>query len=111
MRTSSVENVLARVLKLIAMTTSPYREEARNAAETACRLIREHGLTVVEGAAIEVAKAPPPREASARRRPIHARMKGLCCQCGDRVSPGDKVWWARDQGTQCGACRYVEMNS
>lgn len=37
-----------RVRKLIALSASDNSEEARTAALTACRLIREHGLEVVE---------------------------------------------------------------
>jgi hypothetical protein len=43
-----MSRVIERVTKLVALATSPNENEARNAAYQACRLIREHRLTVVE---------------------------------------------------------------
>lgn len=42
------ENVLDRVRRLVALASSSVEEEARTAAVTACRLIREHGLEISE---------------------------------------------------------------
>jgi len=51
-------SVVERVRKLVALAASPNENEARNAAALACRLIREHGLELVD--ARPPPRAPPP---------------------------------------------------
>jgi hypothetical protein len=43
------DEVLTLVHKLVNLSASPSEEEARTAALAACRLIREHKLTITKG--------------------------------------------------------------
>lgn len=53
-------NVLERVARLVALAASSNEHEARNAAVEACRLIREHRLTISDGAASAPHANPSP---------------------------------------------------
>ena len=103
--------LLSRIQKLIALTASPFLVEARTAAFTACRLIREHGLTVAEPAAIELRRSSPSVEPDTRRRPIPSRFDGRCRICGYRYQVGETVWWVRGQPTICEGCFYEQRHS
>lgn len=81
-------NVLERVGQLIGMTGSSSEEEARTMALTACRLIREHGLVVLEPSDPRLyarrAQMPTPiaAPASSRRGPdlgdlVDAALRGV----------------------------------
>ena len=60
-------SALDRVKRLIALTTSDNPNEARNAAQQACRIIREQGLEVVDPKAAPPPppQPPPPRQQNA----------------------------------------------
>ncbi len=114
-----MSSVLERVRKLIALTSSPNENEARNAAVLAVRLIREHHLvlsvparrtstprgtpraTPARGAAGATpargtAGASMPRAARRARdpaEPIRSPLGGDCPECGGRYRRGETVWW------------------
>jgi hypothetical protein len=101
--------VVEKVCKLIALAGSASTEEARTAAATACKLIREHGLLVVEKT------APAPRPSAPRPGPVYARADDLwgsvlgvdwasvtpcstrlphdtfCSECNVRISAGEPL--------------------
>ena len=104
--TVEVSRVLAKVEKLLAMTSSPHLEEARTSAFMACRLIREHGLQVV---AYRVNPAPepepepqvkpePPQETPSEFIPIRVRHRGYCRHCGQFIAAGDMALWCKGKG-------------
>ena len=57
-------SAIDRVKRLIALTASDNPNEARNAAQQACRIIREQGLEVVDPKAVPPPppSPPPPRQ-------------------------------------------------
>lgn len=97
-------SVLDRFQKLLALAAeSPEREEARTAASLACRLVREHSLTVslptapgtVRTPAAAPAKPKPPDPDVVRGR---AKRDGVCPTCGQDYVIGDKVLYWRGDG-------------
>jgi hypothetical protein len=111
--TSEVSRVLAKIEKLVAMTSSPHLEEARTSAFMACRLIREHGFQVVAysaRASQEAAYQPPPRpepepEPPSEFIPIRVKHKGYCRHCGKSIHVDKMALWCKGKGLLHFACR------
>jgi hypothetical protein len=84
---STSSSVVERVCRLIALADSPYEEEARTAAYQAARLIREHGLHVVD--------AEPAARPARPVRAVHMRSKyrNRCRECGEMIEEGDLIVW------------------
>ncbi len=90
---------LERVRKLVALAASPEREEARTSAVLVCRLIREHGLHVVEEVAPPRAPAPPPKnDPLARPRVIRAKFECKCVECALTIEAGERCAWLKGRG-------------
>jgi uncharacterized protein DUF2786 len=99
-----MKNVLERVQHLIALTSSPNENEARNAAILVVRLIQQHALVISMPAR---ASRPKMRRrqsgASARESPdpterILSPLGGDCVACGRRYRAGDVVYWFASGG-------------
>jgi len=99
-----VADLIDRVQKLIAQSSSPYEEEARTAAKMACDLIRAHALVVGTTHPVAASPPPPPRD---EPEYIHIRTKyeARCRKCGRQAHIGDWVWWRKGGGTLCTSCR------
>jgi hypothetical protein len=113
------DSPLDLVLKLVALATDPgaSEHEARNAAFTACRLIRKHGLLQGSSQYVppepEPVPAPPPRPPPAARpeparhesvrRPgrfMVSKFSGHCKWCHETYAVGDWIYW---RGTGMGS--------
>ncbi len=109
--------VLDRVQKLLALAASPNANEARNAAFLAAKLIREHGLQLVEPATRRPSPIPrktppsrkqtPARKVSSKRgaravtdapKPITSPLGGDCVVCARRYKAGSEVLWSDADG-------------
>jgi hypothetical protein len=112
-----VTTVLEKVRALIARALgTSFEEEARTSALVAVRLMKEHGLELVEGgrAPPPRASAPVPTEPSRERRPtpgtraqrmhIRSRFDGWCRLCGEMFRAGDLIAWARGRGAVHARC-------
>ncbi len=88
--------VVTKVEALIARTASDAAPEARTSAFLACKLIREHGLHVVEA----LPRATPANDAKTTERPrlIRARFASTCCKCGDPILDNEQCAWLRGFG-------------
>jgi len=104
--THEVSRVLAKIEKLVAMTSSPHLEEARTSAFMACRLIRDYGLQVV---AYRVNPAPEPEYQPAPKPepdsesveefiPIRVKNKSYCRSCKKTIEVGDSALWCKGKG-------------
>lgn len=110
--------------KLLALAASPNEHEARNAALLAAKLIREHGLDLVD-------RRPPGKRtpsAAARRATPHdkrtrkssgggrtravadvpvkitAPLGGDCFHCGRRYRGGTEIFWSDSRGGMHADC-------
>ncbi len=79
--------VVDRVRKLIALAGSPNANEGRSAALLACRLIREHQLTLT--AASGDLRPRPPRSRATTGPYRRSAGRGICRECGDPIDDGD----------------------
>jgi hypothetical protein len=97
---------LAKVEKLIALTSSSYSEEARTSAFMACKLIREYNMQVVacgSNTFQEPAYHPPPKsepkpQPPAEFIPIQVKHKGPCRHCGTLIDVGEMAFWCKGKG-------------
>jgi hypothetical protein len=117
--------ILERVRKLLALAASSNPNEARNAAVLAARLIREHGLEVVERPTRRTPAAtrrPTPKErarpsSGSSRRVVDAPTKiksplgGDCAHCGRRYRAGTEVHWSDAVGGIHEACLAAWMKA
>lgn len=85
-----MRDVMNRVQKLLAMSTSPVEEEARTAAHMACKLIIEHGL-------LKPAQSTAADNTRPRRFP--SGYSGVCKHCGEPYAAGEYILWKRGHGT------------
>jgi hypothetical protein len=115
-RQPGAEQALAKVHKLLAMTTSPHVEEARTSAFLACRLIREHGLRVVGQTPPPFPSPSPPWQSTTAAaaataasrdgfRRIQLRHSGYCRVCGKPIAVGQWAAWARGWGVRHTNCQ------
>jgi hypothetical protein len=127
-----VKNVVDRVMQLMALTTSPNDNEARNAAMLAVQLIRKHRLvlslpTSVSGGVPRArTKSDPGRaEGPATRRSrssgrgvkrvadpperIIAPLGGECVECGSRYRADTTIYWFASGGGMHAKC-YEEWS-
>jgi hypothetical protein len=110
--TAEISRVLSKVEKLLAMTSSPYAEEARTSAFMACKLIRDHGLQVVAYSARASQKTsyqPPPGpkpepEPASEFIPIRVKHKGYCRHCGITIYANEMALWCKGKGLLHFAC-------
>jgi hypothetical protein len=111
-------DVVQRVNALIALASSPNRNEAESAAYKACQLIREHKLVVTSSTqALPETSSPAPSgrptykprhhpqpstsaEPSPSTTPTGTKLYGLCRGCGARVSYGEST---------CVSCASVDQ--
>ena len=112
-------DVVQRVNALIALASSPNRNEAESAAYKACQLIREHKLVVTSSTQALPEATPPGRPYKPRHQPTAPRssppggdepspsttptgtkLYGLCRGCGARVSYGESM---------CASCASVDQ--
>jgi len=116
-----MSKLLDQIQKLIALTGSPYEEEARSAAYRACKLIRDNGikLTLEEPVLLPVpAQKPvqkpvhnssqrqytqhrptnhyPPKVGRATR--VMVDFEGHCLACRGPFNCYDTVYWVRGLG-------------
>ena len=73
-------DILARVQKLIALSASPNKHEARNAAYQACKLIREHNLRLTQQGLVKITYASD-IGGDLNLVPWDARRWGICPSC------------------------------
>ena len=98
-----VNALLRRVEHLIALSSSPNENEARNAAVLAVRLIRKHGL-VISSPASRPSGRTPSRPGSGGRRAadaverIRSPLGGECLHCHSRYAAGGEVYWLASGG-------------
>jgi len=109
--------VLDRVKKLLALAASPNEHEARTAALLAAKLIREHGLELVDRRPARktppaTRRATPTTEKRARKSSgggrtravadvpsrITSPLGGDCCHCGRRYRAGAEIYWFDSRG-------------
>jgi uncharacterized protein DUF2786 len=98
---------LDKVHKLIALSSSPYEEEARTAAIMACRLIREHGFVVISAGSKNAKQQNreeyqddyrKTREDNPEWRFIFAKFGGRCKVCHKYYDVDDPVYWKKGAG-------------
>jgi hypothetical protein len=122
-----VKNVVERVLQLMALTTSPNDNEARNAAMLAVQLIRKHRLVLTlpvspaGGVPRARTKSDPGRAsdpATRRSRSSGRRVKrvadppekivaplgGECVECGSRYRADTTIYWFASGGGMHAKC-------
>jgi hypothetical protein len=98
--------VLDRIAALIALASSPEKEEARSAAHKACAMMREYGAVIAfeeDGALVSrpVAVRAPDSRAGARRTPEHKTVIVFrCSHCGRRLPRA---------GAPCQACEQLKV--
>ena len=102
MPSRSMQPVLQRVQHLIALSSSPNENEARNAAVLAVRLIRGHSLVVSAPARKPSGHATKRASSGARRgadamEKIRSPLGGECVSCHLRYRAGAEVYWARER--------------
>lgn len=104
-------DVLQKVQALLALTTSPNIDEARNAALAAVRLIRQHGLVITSPAPHTGTSFPAPTfRARSRKngnsgwRRIKSKYAGSCRWCKQTIEPNTTIYWSRDAGAYHCAC-------
>jgi hypothetical protein len=98
--------VLAKVKKLIALTSSSFSEEARTSAFMACKLIREHNMQVIACSLnidqdFECRPPPDPKpkaQSPAEFIPIKVKHKGFCRHCGTLIDVGEMAFWCKGKG-------------
>ncbi len=104
-------NVLERVMKLIALASSPVEEEARTSAWLACKMIRENGLKLVERlppprttwTPPPYRPPPPPPRPSPKdndERVITSKFEGWCRECRSVIEVGQKIRWKKGEGAR-----------
>ena len=113
-----MSTVLDRVKKLLALAASPNEHEARTAALLAAKLIREHGLELVDRrpaarkTPAATRRATPATERRARKSSGGGRTRavvdvpsrivsplgGDCCHCGRRYRAGADIYWFDSRG-------------
>lgn len=97
-----MQTPLDKVHKLIALSSSPYEEEARTAAIMACRLIREHGFIVItagsDRAEEETKGSYHQRDAPPDWMLIFAKYGGRCKVCHKYYDVDDPVYWKKGGG-------------
>lgn len=122
--------VLERVKKLLALATSPNEHEARTAALLAAKLIREHGLELVDRRSTArktppaTRRATPPekrtRKSSAGGRTraaaeapsrITSPLGGDCWHCSKRYRAGSEIYWFDARGGMHPECFDVWMRA
>lgn len=112
-------DVLVKIRALLALTTSPNVDEARNAALVAARLIREHGIILTNPAASVGMTFPPPQiritvtkkttpapvadDADEWQR-IKAKYEGFCKWCGKTIRKNSSIRWCPGKGAMHLAC-------
>jgi|GEM_PF-2759213 len=99
----AANQTVEKVRRLIALTSSPEREEARTSADIACRLIREHRLHVVADVPRAVPPPPPPprpRQSEPMERPrlIRSRFETQCKECRLTIEVGELCAWLKGRG-------------
>ncbi len=97
--------VLERVGHLLALSSSPNENEARNAAVLAVRLIREHRLVVSMPRATPTPgkKKTPGSKRGVRKvadppERITSPLGGECIACGTHYRAGQHVFWFASGG-------------
>jgi hypothetical protein len=100
--TKPVEKINALIARALSTT---YPEEARTSAFVAVKLIRDHGVELVE-----VVAKPTPTSAL-ERVVIRSRYAGTCRACGARYVEGDLVAWAPRRGAVHPRCTRQESTS
>jgi hypothetical protein len=95
-----VSSVLERIKRLIALSSSPNENEARNAALIAVQLIQEHRLVLSMPPGTSGLKTPRRRPSSGAKRAvadpaerIRSPLGGECKACGGRYRTGQTVYW------------------
>lgn len=93
-----------KVRRLIALTNSPEREEARTSATLACQLINKYGLHVVADLPRIVPPPPPAAPATratdtmSRPRVIRSRYESTCIECKLTIAVGEPCAWLKGRG-------------
>ena len=96
-------DVVETVEQLVALSSSPYEEEARSAAFKACQLMRQHGLVVMRPGP----PPPPPLEDEGDEGgmiAITSKFDGRCKGCGRTYHVGAPLRWTPSRGCLCLAC-------
>jgi hypothetical protein len=115
----------ARIRQLIALSASPFEEEARTSAFLACKALREDGRFLIgqevdearaEAAALKerlrtVETARPRKKKRAEPDPakpdpnrgcwFKSNYNNSCKFCCSKYSIGDRVYWVRGLGSFC----------
>ncbi len=124
---------LEKVVKLLALATSPNENEARTSAFLAAKLIRENKIVLLapDDARLFGRGSPPPSYSHARPPPpppppkepppppprrnstefpvrINAKFGGFCRVCLLRYEEGDRIYWMRGDGCSHLACGWPE---
>ena len=125
-------DVAEKVMGLVGLAGSDNQNEARNAAWSACKLIRRHGLRFGAGGDTGKVRSLEQevyalRQANRRLedqlresrnsssdddepeyRCFDSRYMGRCTVCGKRYAKGDPIWWARGKGAMHDKCYRPE---
>jgi hypothetical protein len=99
-------SIADRIEKLVMLASSPNENEARTAAVIACKLIREHGLLVVDREPVQ-----PRVVLDDERIIIRSRYLGRCAECACRINVGDSCAWARGRSVLCVGCHREERQA
>lgn len=108
-----------KIMRLVALASSPNEHEARTAAWMACKAIREGGLVLVPVESARQRPPPPPPRPEPPPRPNYAdakakatarklivlQFKGWCRTCRQDIPAGAEAWWAKGDGCVCTRCQ------
>jgi len=108
-RTAEVESmstkILERIAALIALTESPFSEEARTSAVLACKLIREHKIEMMMPGTLKIFESQKEDfdfdfgNPMQRRVRLRSKYMGRCRECGSFYKIGEWVMWAKGEGS------------
>jgi hypothetical protein len=92
-------DIVSKVEKLVAMSSSPHLEEARTSSYIACKLIRDYGLKIVFASKFDEKANSNQNDSSLDSfRPIKVKHKGYCIHCGKDILAGERALWRKGDG-------------
>lgn len=114
-----MEDPVATFKRLLALTTSPNEDEARNAALSACKIILKFNLTLVMPAPnlgttfpapqrskvrVRQQPPPPPPPVDDDWRKIKAKFDGYCKWCRKPIKKNAPIYWSKENGAYHPVC-------
>lgn len=109
-----MDDILGRILALLALAGSSNEHEAVAASIQAVRLIRQHKVTLALPPENRGASMPDPADISGWGvdlisvlepfRKVKAKFEGRCSGCSKRIAPNSIIMWAARRGAYHPKC-------